>query len=409
MNGRRRRIAGIVFQACVARMPRMETLLPSRGRRRPRCSRAAETGGSRGVARRARTLKSNHTVVSKLNINEVAKLAFVSRSVVSRVLNGQPHVSDEARARVLRVIEEYDYRPNYAARMLATQRSREICMISPTEPKAVRANGFWSLLVSGVAEGCSARRYHLSIFSSAEQVSEEFFSSPALDVPFDGYIVFSKHIDREVIAYLRGRDFPVVLIEDHPDYPEASFVFVDNVVSACRAVRYLISLGHREIALIHGPEEAQVSHDRNEGYRLALKGAGLSCRSEHVVQSDFTEEGGYSAMQRLLGRRDRPTAVFCMSDGIATGALLALYEAGVQVPERMSVVSFGGYPRSAFTIPPLTAVQQPVFELGLKAAGVLIDQIEGDLAGGARHELPAPLVVRRSTAPPHESVGPERE
>jgi LacI family transcriptional regulator len=217
---------------------------------------------------------------------------------------------------------------------------------------------------------------------------------------YDGYIVFSKHIGEQVMSDLLARKKPVVLIEQHASYPDASVVMIDNAEAARQAVMYLIDLGHTKITHLRGPLEAQVTHDRLLGYLNALETAGLDHTENWVIPGDFTEQTAYEAVQQLVKTDACPTAFFCASDGMAVGALLALHEAGLRVPEEVSVMGFGGYPRSAFTIPPLTTIEQPVFELGKAAAELLIELIEAEEPKNVVRCLPAPLIERGSCAPP---------
>ncbi len=318
---------------------------------------------------------------------------------MSFVLNGQPHVSPEARERVLRVVEEHNYRPSHAARALVAQRAEEICLVSPPEPPSVRANGYWGLLVTGVSKGCSNHRYYLSVSICPDPLADEQAYILPADSLYDGYIVFSKDIDERVMTDLLSRKKPVVLIEQHPSYPDACVVMIDNVEAARNAVNYLVNLGHKDIALVQGAYGAQVTHDRTEGYRMALESANVPFRDELVASGDFTETSGYEAVLGLLQGRIKPTAFFCESDGMAVGALLALHETGISVPEEVSVMGFGGYPRSAYTIPPLTTVRQPVVDLGEAAAELMIDLIEGSASGQTVRCLPAPLIERGTCGP----------
>ena len=334
--------------------------------------------------------------MSKLNIDDIARLAYVSRSVVSRVLNNRPNVSNEARERVMAIIEKYNYRPSATARSLATDRTYEISILAPRKKDEVFANAFWPLVFLGISEECIKRGYFVSLSMISDEMGPHLNDRIVHGHNFDGYILISKQVADQVVTALRKRNMPTVLIGHHPDFPDLDSVEGDNVTGGYRATEHLIGLGHRRIAAIKGPPHAQESVDRLAGYQQALLDAGLPLDEALIVEGDYSQRSGYEQAPRLLDLSPRPTAIFCISDAMAAGALLALHRAGVAVPDDIAVVGYDDLPNSQFTTPPLTTVHQPIYEIGRHAADVVIDQIEGARKELVHAKLDIELIVRES-------------
>ncbi|MEF8815379.1 MAG: LacI family DNA-binding transcriptional regulator [Salinibacter sp.] len=330
-----------------------------------------------------------------MTIDQVAELAYVSRSVVSRVLNDHPNVSEEARQRVLEVIEEYDYRPSSVARSLATDRSFEISVLTPRRGDGSLANGYWPLLYSGIFEQCLERGYFVSLSMVSEEVEEEI-QNQARDSRFDGYILITTEVTDLVASSLEASDAPATLIGRAPDWESVSSVDINNEKGGYEAGRHLCALGYEEIGLILGSLALEESADRRAGIERALSDAGRSVPSQYVAEGDYSQESGYSIIRDWAEQETVPRALFCASDTMAMGALLALHEVGYRVPGDVAVVGFDNLPSSQYTIPPLTTVRQPVYEKGKTAVKLLLDQIENPGADPVHEEFEPELVVRES-------------
>ena len=334
--------------------------------------------------------------MEKITIDQIAKMAYVSRSVVSRVLNNRPNVSDESRERVLRVIEAYNYTPNATARSLATHRSFEICILAPRKPDDVFANAFWSLLFLGISEQALKRGYFVSLSMVADEMEGKMNQRVFCGPLFDGYILISRTVLDQLLAAIRQRRIPVVQIGSTPDYEDVPSVDIDNISGACAATEHLIGLGHRNIAAIMGALYNMESIDRLEGYKKALVRHGLPLEDDMVGVGNYSHKSGYDAMATLLTRTPRPDAVFCANDAMAAGALLAISEAGLSVPHDVAVVGYDNLPGSAYTIPPLTTISQPIHRMGERAADLLIDRIEEVNLDVAHEKLDACLIIRKT-------------
>ncbi|GIV61886.1 MAG: LacI family transcriptional regulator [Rhodothermaceae bacterium] len=335
-------------------------------------------------------------MTKKLTIDEVARLAYVSRSVVSRVLNNHPNVSKEARERVLKVIREHNYRPSSVARSLVTDRTYELCVLAPRRRDDVLATGYWPLILLGLSEQSTRRGYYVSISMVSADMEQTLHERILSGHTFDGFILIARDVTRAVAEALRDNPAPVVLIGHDPDYPDFNSVDADNFDGGYQAGMHLARLGYRRPGLMLGPAEMPETDDRRNGFLKALSDAGLSVAPGHTVTGDYAPQSGYAIMRGWIEAGDVPDAVFCTSDVKATGALLALHEAGLRVPDDVAVVGFDDLPTARFTIPPLTTVHQPIYEKGEQAANLIIDLIEGKRSGVIHQNLPVSLVVRAS-------------
>ncbi len=334
----------------------------------------------------------------KLNIDDVARLAYVSRSVVSRVLNNRPNVSKEARARVQAVIKKYNYRPSATARSLATDRNYEISILAPRKKDDVFANGFWSLLFLGISEACIRRGYHVSLNMIAKEAEAEINDRILNGHSLDGYILIGEEVADRTLPALKQRGLPVALVGNAPSYPELRSVDVDNVEGGHKATMHLLRLGHRRIAAIQGPLSTQEAVDRFEGFLRAHREVGIDVDSSLCMEGDYSQQGGHDCMQQLLGQK--PTAVMCSSDAQASGALLAAHRAGISVPKDLSVIGYDDLPSARFTIPPLTTMRQPIYKMGERVAGIVLNQIEETEEDAVHDHLQAVLVERETTSAP---------
>jgi LacI family transcriptional regulator len=332
-----------------------------------------------------------------LTLEEIGKLAGVSRSTVSRVVNGQTNVRDQVRERVWKVVRETGYQPHAAARSLVTHRTRIIGVIIPEALAKLFTDPFFPLLLRGVTETCNTRDYHLmlSLFNGPADQSE-MHRRVVRSGHLDGVIVASTRLDDPLVLRLLQDQVPFVLVGRHPDR-RVNYVDVDNVSAARMATEHLIRLGHQRIATITGPLNMLQAQDRLSGYRQALEAHQLPLDENLIAESDFTEAGGSTGAQRLLPAA--PTAIFVASDSMAIGALKAVRQAGLRVPQDVALVGFDDVPVATAVEPALTTVRQPIERLGSMAAELLLDLIENgseEQASIHRIVLPAELVVRAS-------------
>jgi DNA-binding LacI/PurR family transcriptional regulator len=329
---------------------------------------------------------------------DVAELAGVSRTTVSFVLNNvsTAQISEETKQRVLDAAKRLDYRPHAAARSLATQQTHTIGLVLYQTVDRIVGDAFLTNVVRGLAEVSQRRGFRLLLHAFEEIGKSEAYISLVLENRIDGLIVSGPRSDDGQLPKLCEQGFPIVLLGQLRGL-DVHFVDVDNIAAAHCAVAHLIRLGHRRIGLItNAPLEYTASEDRWQGYQQALSEAGLPYDERIVRYGSFREKSGYQAMKELLALPQPPTATFVASDEVAIGALAALHEDGRSVPEDMAIVGFDDIAVARYLVPPLTTIRLPAYELGLRAADVLINTIAG--AGPAEKGmlLGTELVIRES-------------
>lgn len=324
-------------------------------------------------------------------VSDIARLARVSPSTVSRVLTGSSPVHPEKRAAVLAVIEELNFRPNLNARALVRGKSMAIGILTQS-----LASQFYGELSQGIEEGLAGSGYQ-PIFASGQWLPEEEQAALNLliDRQVDGLIILGgDQPDADLLAL--SAYTPLIAVGRSIAGLEAQCIQVDNRSGAVQAVRHLLDLGHRRIAYISGIPVHADSRERRLGYEQALHDAGLPLDERLIVEGNFTEQSGTLALEALLARGVHFSAIFAGNDQMAYGARLGLYRHQLRVPEDVALVGFDDLIGSAYATPPLTTVRQNMLEQGRRAAhGILalIDEKPLDLAPVATE-----LVVRESTA-----------
>ncbi|UGQ10848.1 LacI family DNA-binding transcriptional regulator [Yinghuangia sp. ASG 101] len=350
--------------------------------------------GSRKAAPKARL------GAARASMADVAALAGVSAQTVSRVVNGSARVDPETESRVRRAMREVGYRPNTAARALATGHNRMIGVISFD----LRTYGNARAL-EAVVEAAQGRGYSVHVVTAREHtgaaVGEAFDRVGRHDV--DGVIVHQADVLDARLALPSG--MPVVVIDGDEDN-RLPGVQTDHGAGAASAVEHLLGLGHRTVVHLAGPEGSFPARHRARAWRRVLDAAGRP--APRAVHGDWTAESGYR-LGRALAEDPDTTAVFVANDQMALGLLRALREAGRDVPGDVSVVGFDNIPESAYFPPPLTTVDQDFAAIGQASVRLLLDQVPagGRPSPGTEHVAPR-LVVRRSTAAPagHEPPRP---
>jgi LacI family transcriptional regulator len=330
-------------------------------------------------------------------LEKVARLASVSRSTVSRVINHHPNVRPKTRERVWQVIRESGYQPNVVARSLVTNRTRTISVVIPEVVTTLFTDPFFPLLLRGATETCNAHHYQLmlSLFTASDDRKEMYKRVLCSGFP-DGAIVASTSLSDPLITDMLQDQISFVSVGRHPD-KRVHYVDVDNVGGARMVVEHLIRLGHRRIATVTGPPDMVVGQDRLSGYRQALEAHHIPIDEELIVEGDFTESSGVSAIQKLLPIS--PTAIFAASDTMAIGILKGLREVGLRVPQDVALVGFDDIPITSMIEPALTTVRQPIERLGSLAVEVLLSVLKDSPEAKSsvhRTVLPTELVIRNS-------------
>lgn len=333
--------------------------------------------------------------MQNLTLEEIGKRAGVSRSTVSRVINDHENVSPEARERVLQVIRETGYRPHAAARSLAAQRTRVLGLVIPRTVQAFFADPYFPRLIQGIAQACNTHDYTLSLFMFHTEADEKDLYPRVLSRGLiDGVIISSSLKNDPLIPMLLTSDMPFIIIGRPLTPGPISYVDVDNVAGAYSATIHLIRLGCRRIGHIAGTPGSSVGRDRQQGYENALRERGLSVEEALVVEGDFLEASGYLGAQKLCAAG--VDAIVAASDKMAFGAMRALQDEGLNVPQDVAVVGFDDLEAAATFQPPLTTVRQPIRQIGITAVDLLLDVLENGAESAHRLVLPTQLIVRES-------------
>ena len=332
-----------------------------------------------------------------VTIADIAREAGVSRATVSLALNGKPGVAPETRRRILEIAEKLHYQPNASARGLALQKTQTIGVIVPDI-----GSPFYAELIRGVEEEASRAGYYLMLLTTAGKPSrEEMYFRLLGEQRVDGIIVLTPRGDEALLRRIQAKGFPLVVVDrDIQSADDVVEVVVDNFHGALEAMEYLLDLGYRRIGFINGVPGLQASQDRLRGYQVALQEHGIAPDPELIVAGDFQDSGGYRAMQKLLSLEPRVEAVFAASDMMAFGAVRAIRERGLEVPQDIAVVGFDDIPVATYFDPPLTTVRQPMAKMGAIACRLLLQEIRGETILERKVTLRTELVVRASTPSP---------
>jgi LacI family transcriptional regulator len=331
-------------------------------------------------------------------LSDIAKDLKVSVVTVSKVLRNQGRISARTRDRVLKRAKELDYRPNLVARSLVTRRTFTLGLLLPdfTHP-------FFAEIAKAIADAVRPRGYHVIIsYFEEDPALERMEADSLLSRRVDGLILASSQSpDRlDLFDQLRIRRLPFVLIDRPIDGVRASFVGVDNDAVGKLATAHLIEQGCRRIAHLRGPRIG-LATKRLNGYLAALKKHKLKVPTEYIVDAGFQDRTGYEAMKQLLKISPVPDGVFCYNDPVAIGAMKAILEAGLKVPDDVAVVGAGNVHYSDSLAVPLTTIDQKTQEIGTRAAELLLEQIESKRPSRPGKILFVPeLVPRKSTQRP---------
>ncbi|MDQ3696798.1 MAG: LacI family transcriptional regulator [Gemmatimonadota bacterium] len=331
-----------------------------------------------------------------MTIKEVARAAGVSVATVSRVLNDSGPVNPDTRSRVQAAAGSLRYIPHGGARSLITSRTNTLGVLLPD-----LYGEFFSEVIRGIDLTAKRNGYHLLVSCAHDDRSEIEAALRAMRGRVDGLIVMSPDIDAASLVANLPDSQPVVLLNCAATDGAVDSLTIDNVGGARMMVRHLIGHGCRRVAIIGGAERNLDARERLRGYRAALREAGIARDPTLELPGDFTEASGFDAARRLVRLHPRPTAIFAANDSMAIGALSALREAGVRVPEDVAVAGFDDIPIARYMSPPLSSVHVPIAELGEHAMRKLLAAL-GNRNGHARRQemLATTLVIRDSCGAP---------
>lgn len=310
----------------------------------------------------------------KKTIRQIAEMAGVSVTTVSQILNNKgSRFSEETRKRVLDIVNEHQYRPDYFASNLINRHSKTIGMIVPDV-----TDFFFSKMVEGVEKYLNPLGYMLILCNSQQSLEKEIQLLQDLNHrSVDGVLLATPNLLPEEYAY--GSDFyrrmPLILIDRGINQRDTGRLIIKEYEGAYQAVHYFTKQGHTHIAMLKENGTYYQLQERYNAYRHALKDAGIPYKKQYVATGDLTIEGGYQMAKEVLTHPEI-TAIFCSNDAVAIGCYRALYEAGKKVPEDISIIGFDDLPFTPSLTPALSTVTQPVFDIGFTAARFIVDAIE---------------------------------
>ncbi len=325
------------------------------------------------------------------NIQQVAKTAGVSVATVSRVLNKASSVTPETRMKVEQAIKTLNYEPSMLGRNLRNSESRLLLVLIPSI-----SNPFYTEIINGIQNIAISNHYNILLCETDSNPDREnIYFNMVKNKVADGVISMDPTVNMQKLNEL-AENHSVILCSEYEEGGSIPYVTIDNELAAYHAVKHLIQLGMNQVALINSDEKYLYARQRRNGYERALSEFHLPIREEWIYNTEQLDfQNGVQAMRRLLQLKDRPNAVFAVSDTLAIGALKELNTSGLLVPEDIAVVGFDKISFSNMTNPTLTTVAQPMYQMGCTAATLLINQIKGNNVESIilEHEL----IIREST------------
>lgn len=347
----------------------------------------------------AHVCKARTPVARPLSIKDIARIAQVSHSTVSRALQGSRLVNPQTAASIRQIAVESGYRASAVARGLVTQKTRTVGVVVTTI-----ADPFVGEVVSGIEEVANDQGYSVFLANSnADPEREQKVVQSFAERRVDGIVITASRVGALYAPMLSEMRVPVVLVNNRYPGAQVHSVLIQNVQASRLAVEHLLELGHRRIAYLGDRRGHEADRDRLAGYRQALEQAGIPFAPELVVKAESSPEGSGLALEQLLSLPLPPTAVFCYNDMAALGGLRAIHRHGLRVPEDISLVGFDDLPMASYCQPPLTTVRQPMRRMGVLAMESLVRLMAGQPSADII-EVPAELVVRESTATVREAT-----
>lgn len=333
-----------------------------------------------------------------ITIKDVAKLAGVSPSTVSRVISKNQKISLETTKKVEQAMETLGYHPNLMAKSLVSRSTKTIGLILPLSAEEVFLNPFFSEVLRGINAYLNYVGFDLLMSAGSTETEEkEAFNRLVFGGKVDGVILLTSREKEPLTPLLMERNFPFVIIGRPKEEKDIFYVDNDNVKASYDATVHLIEQGHKRIGFVSGPRDLLVSRDREDGYKKALQEYGIESRPDWITEAKFLQESGYNAISFMLSLPERPTAIIVTDDIIGLGVLKGLYELGCKVPEEISIVGFNNISMSELATPPLTTIDIGIYQLGYTAAQLLIRQIKQEESVSRSVIVPHRLVVRKST------------
>ncbi|KGQ43511.1 transcriptional regulator [Gallibacterium anatis] len=326
-------------------------------------------------------------------MKDIARIAKVSTSTVSHVINNTRYVSDEIREKIMKVVNELNYTPSAVARSLKVKETKTLGMLV-----TATSNPFFAEVVSGVEQYCNQHHYNLIISSidGNEQRLQQNIQT-LIQKQVDGLLLMYSDTRHAMVEQL-NLNLPIVVMDWWPTELNADKIYENSEFGAYLATKTLIEQGHKNIAIITGKLDKSLAHNRLLGYQKALQDAHLPINPDWIIESHFDFEGGVEGMKKLLQITPRPTAVFACSDTIAVGIYQVAWQQGLRIPQDISVIGYDNIMLAQYLTPPLTTIHQPKAELGKLAVETLLERIKSPDLEYKTTMLQPQLIWRASVA-----------
>lgn len=338
-------------------------------------------------------------MTSKPTLEDVAKLAKVSRMTVSRVFSSKNNVSEETANRIKKIAQDLGYHPNLIARSLSNKKAMTIGVFVP-KTKNLFYDIYITQILSGISDVTQELNYRI-LFLPIDRngdLNNNQYISIARSHLVDGIILIKTKKNDEGLDDLVKINFPFVLVNHRSTSKNYNYVDTCNSKGAEIAVEYLHKLGHRKIAFVTGSMDETNAIDRLKGYKNKIKELGLAYKEEWIISGDFSQEKAYQESKKLFGSSNLPTAIFCSDDYMAIGVMNRIRELGLSVPGDISIIGFDDIEIASYIHPPLTTIRQPMYNIGKRSTEILLDLINKKIKPPFNELLDVELIVRESTA-----------
>lgn len=326
-----------------------------------------------------------------ITLKDIAKIANVSHTTVSRALNNSAYISEATKKRIMGIVKQLNYSPNISAKSLVTNRTYNIALFFSSLSKGTSPNFFYETVegVNSVIKG----NYNLVVREIGDYTEYISISKNR----FDGIILISQsENDNAFINHVIEKEIPIVVLNREINENSITNILAADKIGAYEATRFLIENGHTDIAIIEGEQGFKSSLNRKAGYLQSLTENKIQINNEYMVIGEYNLESGYTSMKKLLKLPKVPTAVFCSNDDMAVGAMKAIFKAGLKVPDDISIIGFDDSVVCDYVTPALTTVRKPSREISIRGAKKLLDIIEGKQIKGEKLYVNTQLIIRES-------------
>lgn len=335
-----------------------------------------------------------------VGLSDIAREVGVTVSTASRALNGYSDIAPDTRQRVQEAAAKLQYRPSSAARRLALGASETIGYVLPSHTDG-QPEPFIAEMLQGVSQALAGKDWDLLVSTiPGDEKPVETYRRLVGSGKVSGFILSRIRSRDERIDLLRELGVPFICFGQSAASRGYAYLDIDNMKAFRDAVAHFVEFGHRRIALISADPDYQFAEERRLGYLAGLKAAGLPARAEYVVAADLSPAGGRAAIDRLMALPEPPTAIACITDFVALGAMAALRDRGAKVGRDMSLIGYDGLLTGAYSEPPLSTMAAPIREIGVRITEILMDIVEGAPASDYSELWPARFIKRASVGPP---------